>query len=123
MDYSAIKSTLKNTFEVEIVHPKTGEGGWIWELASPHHAAAQARVNEVLDRSNKRKFTTTAQSEKDGVDLIMARVISWRGLENEGQPVPYSDELALAILSERESFWVRSQLVEALGDVSKPFKN
>ena len=125
MDFEAISATLKDSYEVEIFHPGTGEGGWFIELAAPHHAGAQAQVNGILDRSKKRKVSTSKQDERDGVELVAARVLGWRGLttgpKGEEVEVPYTHEKCVALLSDSKSFWVRQQLIEALGDTSRPF--
>ena len=121
MDFDAISATLKDSFELEIFHPTTGEGGWFIELASPCHAGAQSKVAAILDRSRKRKVSTTGQDERDGVELIAARILGWKGLKSGAEDVPYTPETATAILSNPKSFWVRSQLLEALGDASRPF--
>lgn len=121
MDFNAIAATLKDSFEIEIVHPQTGEGGWFIELASPCHAGAQARVSAILDRSRKRKVSTTGQDEKDGVELIVARILGWKGLKDGEEDVPFTPETALGIIANPKSFWLRSQLLEALGDPSRPF--
>lgn len=121
MDFNAISESLKDTFTAEIFHPTTGEGGWIIELAAPFHAGAQAKVNAILDRSKKRKVTSTVQDERDGVELIAARVVGWKGLMSGKDEVPYTPETCVAILANPKSFWLRSQLIEALGDTTKPF--
>lgn len=121
MDFNEISDTLKSSFELEIVHPATGEGGWFIELSAPHHAESQARVSDALNRINKRKVSTTKQKEADGVDLLAARVLGWRGLKSGTEEVPYSEEACHAILANPKSFWVRSQIIDALGDPSLPF--
>ena len=121
MDFNAIAATVKDSFEIEILHPTTGEGGWFIELASPCHADAQAKVSAILDRSRKRKGSTVGQDERDGIDLIGARILGWRGLKNGADEVPYSPETAASILTNRKSFWIRNQILEALGDLSRPF--
>lgn len=121
MDFNAIAATLKDSFEIEIVHPQTGEGGWFIELASPCHGGAQAKVRAILDRMGKRKMSSVGQDEKDGVELLQARILDWRGLKNGEEDVPYSPETCAAILADPKAFWVRNQLVEALGDPSRPF--
>lgn len=121
MDFNAIAATLKDSFTVEIVHPVTGEGGWIIELASPSHAGAQAKVRTILDRTSKRKISTTGQDEKDGVELIASRILGWTGLKSGDEEMPYTPETAMAILANPKSFWLRSQILEALGDPSRPF--
>lgn len=121
MDFQAISDTLKDSFTLEILHPTTGEGGWFIELASPCHAGAQAKVNAILDRSRKRKVSTPTQDERDGIDLLTARILGWKGLKAGDEEVMFSAETAVSILTNPKSFWVRSQLIEALGDPSRPF--
>jgi hypothetical protein len=123
MDFNAIAETLKDSFEIEIVHPVTGEGGWFIELASPCHAGAQAKVAAILDRVRKRRSSTTGQDEKDGIELICARILGWKGLKNGDVEMPYSTETASSIISNPKSFWLKSQLMDALGDPSRPFGN
>lgn len=121
MDFNAISEALKDSFTIEILHPTTGEGGWFIELASPCHAGAQAKVTAILDRSRKRKVSTQGQDERDGVDLLAARILGWKGLKSGEDEVPYSTEAAVQILTNPKAFWLRSQLIEALGDPSRPF--
>ena len=121
MDFNAISATLKDSSEVEILHPTTGEGGWFIELASPCHTGAQAKVSAILDRSRKRKGSTVGQEERDGIELIAARILGWRGLKDGDAEVSYSPETATAILANPKSFWLRAQILEALGDPSRPF--
>lgn len=123
MDFEAIAATLKDSFTVEIVHPGTGEGGWFIELASPSHVAAQAKIRAILDRTSKRKVSSTVQDEKDGVELIASRILGWKGLKAGETEMPYTPETAQAILTNPKSFWVRSQILEALGDPSRPFNS
>ena len=121
MDFDAISATLKDSFEIEILHPATGEGGWFIELASPCHAGAQAKVTAILDRSRKRKGSTVGQDERDGIELISARVLGWKGLKAGENEMPFTPEICTAILSNPKSFWLRTQILEALGDPTRPF--
>jgi hypothetical protein len=121
MDFNAIADTLKDSFTLEILHPTTGEGGWFIELASPCHAGAQAKVAAILDRSRKRKGSTTGQDERDGIELISARILGWKGLKSGEDEMSYTPETCTSILANPKSFWLRNQLLEALGDPSRPF--
>lgn len=121
-DFKAVQAALTTSFDYEVVDPFTKAGtGWFIELATAAHGAAQHRVRLVLDRMAKRKGSTVSQDEQDGVDLIAARIVGWRGLEEDGQEAPYSHETAIKILSGAGAFWLRSQLVEAMGDAERPF--
>ena len=121
MDISAINDSIKESFEVEIVNPKTGEGGWFVELAGPTHADSQAKIREVIDAARKRLVNTSIQDEKDSSEILCARILGWRGLESGGKEVPFTSDAALKIVSDPKCFWVRSQLLRALGDPSRPF--
>ena len=121
MDYNAIAATLKDRFEIEIVHPQTGEGGWFVELTGPTHADSQAKIREVIDTARKRLVNTSIQDEKDSSEILCARVLGWRGLESGGKDVAFTPDVALKIVSDPKCFWVRSQLLRALGDPSRPF--
>lgn len=123
MDLNAINGSITDSFEVEIVHPVTGDGGWFVQLASPCHTESQLRVMAVLDKSRKRKNSTPQHDEKDVVALVIARILGWRGLTAGDQEIEFSEAKAAEILNDPRSFWIRSQLVEALGDPTRPFSN
>ena len=121
-DFKAIQASLTTSFEYEVMDPLSKlPSGWFIELATPAHAGAQARVTAILDRLHKRKVSTAAQDEKDSVDLIATRVLGWRGLSDGAEDVPYSPEAAVAYLSGAKAFWLRQQIVEAMGDTERPF--
>ena len=121
MDFNAICASIKDSFEIEITNPKTGEGGWFIELASPCNAGAQAKVSDILSRARKRKISSPSQEEKDSVDLICARVLGWRGLDDGGKDTPFTPETCTAIIANPLAYWLRNQLFAALGDPSLPF--
>ncbi len=122
MDLKAINATLKTSTEIEIVHPVTGEGGWFIELATPCHTAAQAKAAAVRDKMERRKHTATpAQEQRELAELLCAFILGWRGLASDGEEVPYSHETALQALGESNAFWVRKQILDAIGDPVRPF--
>jgi hypothetical protein len=121
-DFKAIQAALCTSFDYEVQDPLSKEpSGWVLELATPAHAGAQARVTAILDRLHKRKISTAAQDEKDSVDLICCRILGWRGLADGADEVTYSPEMAISLLSGAKSFWLRRQVVEAMGDTERPF--
>lgn len=121
MDFDAISATIQDSFELEIIHPVTGEGGWFIELASPCNTAAQTKVKAILDRDRKRRFSTPSQDERDGFELITARILGWKGLKKGEDDVSFTPEAALAIVSHPKAYWLRTLLMEALGDPTRPF--
>lgn len=122
-DLSAIQDSLKDSFEVEITHPISGEGGWFIEIASSFHAEAQAKVSQILDRSRKRRVNTPQQDEADGIALIVSRILGWRGLIANGIEVEFTPQKAAEIIANPKSYWLRTQIMDAIGDPSRPFGN
>ena len=113
---------IQETSTLEILHPATGEGtGWVLTLATQAHAGVQTKVSAILDRTKKRKAPTPAQDEADGLALLTAHVLGWEGLVMNGEGVPYSPEAAAKVLGGARSFWIRKQLLEAIGDPTRPF--
>lgn len=124
MDLGLINSTLRDTFEVEITHPVTGEGGFFLEFGSQHNPHTTRRVNAVLDGMRRRKSSTStvAQDEKDGIDLFLARLVGWRGLKSGGEEQPYDEATARKVLSDPKSYWVRQQALDKIGDPAAVFE-
>ena len=116
-DYKAFQESLVTTFEHEFNDEiKHEPSGWFIELATAAHDEAQRKVRNILDSMDKRKASSLAHSEKDGVELIAARIVGWRGIE-----APYSHELAVQFLTGAKAESLRRQLVEAMGDATRPF--
>lgn len=117
---------IQETSTLEILHPegtpRAGEGtGWVLTLATLAHAGVQAKVSAILDRSKKRKAPTPTQDEADMLALVCAHVLGWEGLVMNGEEVPYSPEAAAKVLGGARSFWIREQLMKAIGDPARPF--
>ena len=121
MDIELINESMRESFEHEVTHPVTGEGGWFVELATKANASAQAKVAAILDRIKKRKATTQAQEDQDINALLCAHILGWKGLTGADGEVPYTPETAMKIISGPKSFWIREQLLAAIGDPTKPF--
>ena len=121
-DFKAIQAALTTSFDHEVVNPFTkAPSGWFVELATAAHGAAQSRVRGILDQMGKRKTSSLTQDEKDGVELIAARIVGWHGLEDDGMEVVYTPEVAVLTLTGAGAFWLRQQLIDAMGDTDRPF--
>ena len=113
---------IQDTSPLKITNPLTGEEtGWVLTLATQAHAGVQAKVAAIMDRVRRRKVSTPAQEEADGLALLCAHVLGWEGLTFEGQETPYSPEAAAKVLGGAKAFWIRKQLLEAIGDPTRPF--
>lgn len=121
MDFNAISSTLKDSTEVEIVHPVTGEGGWFIEVATPCNFKAQAAARDILDKAQKVKNPTRAQRDRANAEFLAALTLGWRGLTNDGAEDAYTPEKCISLYLNPNAFWVTAKIGEALGDPSRPF--
>lgn len=121
-DFKAFQNALVTSFEYEFFDDiEKKPSGWFLEVATSANETAQERIRGILDTIRKRKASSLAQDEKDGTDLISARILGWRGLEDGGKPVPYSQELAVQFLTGARSESLRKQLIAAMGDDERPF--
>lgn len=120
-DLDAIQDAMQDTCTVEITHPTTGAGGWYVELATKANAEVQSKVTAILDRIKKRKAATPAQEDQDIVSLINAHILGWKGLVSGDKEVLYTPEAAQKILASPKAFWIKEQLLSAIGDPTKPF--
>lgn len=122
-DFQAAQAALVTSFEFEVTNPFTKDpSGWVLTLATNAHAASQAQIRTALDRMRSRKGpANVAQDEKDSVELIASRILGWKGLVEGENPVDYTQELAVTYLSGPKAFWLREQIVGALGETDRPF--
>lgn len=122
MSFDPASVTIQETTSLEILHPATNEPtGWVLTLATAAHATAQAKVAGIMDRAKRRKAATPAQEEADGLALLCAHVLGWEGLVMNGEAVPYTPEAAAKLLEGPRAFWIRRQVLDAIGDPTRPF--
>lgn len=61
-------------------------------------------------RKNKENEFSLDEAEDMAIDSAVLRIISWRGLEEDGKEVPFNEETARRIM--RELDWVRAQVLD-----------
>jgi len=108
--------------EFELVYPITQEktGAFIKVRGSQSPKAkaharkkyAEYRLREQMaKRKGKEEIITLDEAEDMAIESAIVRIISWRGIAEEGKEVPFTKENAERIL--REHVWIREAVQEA----------
>lgn len=108
-------------YEFELLHPATGEGteGFIkvrGEKSKTVQNHARKVVNEMQKREkvakgkNKDVDLSIEELESLAIDRAIVRIISWRGIQEDGQDVPFTRENAERILKDHP--WIREAVIE-----------
>ena len=107
--------------EVEIIHPLTNKPvGIKFLIISRHTAEVKNLARQMADKriasARKGKPIDTASLEDESLDLLVAAVKGWDGVEDEGKPIPCTAEKVREILSTPGLEWIRKQVDDALGN-------
>lgn len=108
-------------YEFELEHPATGEGmGAFIKVRGDRSRVVQAharkRVTELQTKEKmaKRKGKDTDMSldelEAMAIESAIVRVISWRGIAQNGEEIPFTKENAQEVFKEHS--WIREQVME-----------
>ena len=111
----SLKAAL--TLDHEVEHPTAGATGWVITLAGDGHPATKAALRVLIDKRAKRKTSSAAIDEQDGLELLKARTLGWMGLSQ-----PFSPSAAEEIYTTEGLEWVKRQVLDALGDDALFFK-
>src|SRR5687768_6914877 len=87
---------------IDILHPRTGEElGIVVHVAGPDSARQQkaqaALLNEQLN-SNPNKKPSAAEIKARALNLIIASIIEWDGVVEDGKTIEFSKENAVYLL-------------------------
>jgi len=76
-----------------------------------HFRKTQAQL-EQRKKSQRLKDQDLTPDELDDllVEAALVRIKSWRGIENDGETLPFTEDNARMVLTEHE--WIRSQVIE-----------
>ena len=113
---------LPRTGEMAVRHPVTGEPTdaviLVAGVDSEQYQTAQRQAWERrLDRSSQgRAKPTFEEFEQDGLELLVACTLGWRGLVKEGQELAYSPAAARKLYSDPRYVWLRTQVDRFIGD-------
>jgi len=111
------------TLRVQLVHPTKGPlDAWVI-LAGPAHPATKAYAREALDRRFKTPdpLKVSVLSVDDLDDLadettlcLVARTLGWEGIEENGEPIPFTTDAAKRIYSDPDNAWLRNLVDRSL---------
>jgi hypothetical protein len=117
-DFANLAKVQDDGVNVEILHPKTAEPlGMVFRVAGPdstRQKRARSAVNNARLQMSRNKRLTAAELEADGLKVMVASIISWSGVEENGQPIEFSTETATDVLT-RFPF-IREQIDAVVGD-------
>ena len=117
--------------DIELVHPATGEGLDAWvRVRGKDSRTVQNHARKIVTEMQKREKIAKGKNkdadmsieelEMLAVERAVIRIISWRGLEEDGQPVPFTVENATRIL--KDNPWIREQVLENSDDLTGFFR-
>lgn len=119
MDLSSLLQPLET--EVEIIHPATSKPvGIRVTLLSRHHPDIKAMARKIGDSrmalARRNKPMDSAAIETELVEILVASVKSWSGVDRDGVPLACTPENVRDLLSNPGYQWIRKQLDDAMGN-------
>ena len=106
MDVRKIK--LKDSYEFEPCYPNGGKTGVVFSLRSPSCKEAE-RVRRKWDNvasRQKKGLLTFDQKKESTVEMMAACIAGWRGLEEDGKPLEFSQENLADLMGRDELKWL-----------------
>lgn len=109
----------KDSVEVPIVHPGTGESLGTLLIAGPDHEATAQGRRALQEAQQARNYKQDYESEVR--DAFIARTIGWSGVKDEtGAELPFSATLLPEVYSQQ---WLCSQVLDAINGNEVFFKS
>lgn len=108
-------------YEFELLHPATGEGteGFI-KVRGEKSRTVQNHARKVVTEMQKREKVAKGKNkevefsldelEEMAIDRAIVRIISWKGIQEDGQDLPFNRENAERILKDHP--WIREAVME-----------
>ena len=126
-----VSEVSESGIDIELVHPATGEGLDAWvRVRGKDSRTVQNHARKVVNDMQKREKLAKGKNkdadmsieelEMLAVERAVIRIISWRGIEEDGQPVPFTVENATRIL--KDNPWIREQVLENSDDLTGFFR-
>lgn len=113
---------FEDAFDLEIVHPVTGEKtGLVVQVVSYRSERVkrvQRRLGNAAIRENKRnpkKTGTFEEIEERTNDIVAASIVGWN-ITKGGKPVPSTPEEIIKIISDPKYFFISEQVDKAADD-------
>ena len=122
-----VSEVSESGIDIELVHPATGEGLDAWvRVRGKDSRTVQNHARKVVNDMQKREKIAKGKNkdadlsieelEMLAVERAVIRIISWRGIEEDGQPVPFTVENATRVL--KDNPWIREQVLENSADLT-----
>ena len=116
-----IAAQAESGYEFELLHPATGEGtGGFLTVRGEKSKIVQNHARKVVNEMQKREKVAKGKNkdvdlsieelESLAIDRAIVRIISWRGIQEDGQDVPFTRENAERILKDHP--WIREAVIE-----------
>ena len=126
-----VSEVSESGIDIELVHPATGEGLDAWvRVRGKDSRTVQNHARKVVNDMQKREKIARGKNkdadmsieelEMLAVERAVIRIISWRGIEEDGQPVPFTVENATRVL--KDNPWIREQVIENSDDLTEFFR-
>lgn len=124
MDLQKLKPV--NTTEVELIHPASGPTGITITVASKDSPQVREVGHAIRDKrlaiASRRGVSTAPKVEdieSESLSILVAAVLGWKGLEQDGNPFECTPENVKTLLTDCP--WIRRQVDEAMGDETRFF--
>jgi hypothetical protein len=126
-----VSEVSESGIDIELVHPATGEGLDAWvRVRGKDSRTVQNHARKVVNDMQKREKIAKGKNkdadmsieelEMLAVERAVIRIISWRDIEEDGQPVPFTVENATRVL--KDNPWIREQVLENSDDLTGFFR-
>ena len=121
-----IAAQAESGYEFELLHPATGEctGGFL-TVRGEKSKIVQQHARKIVTEMQKREKVAKGKGkdvdlsieemEDLSVDRAVVRIISWRGISENGEDIPFTKENAARILKEHS--WIREAVFENSDDL------
>ena len=117
-DLDYINTSQESGYEVEILHPKTGESLGMWvSVAGPDSDKARRAIQRGVDRALRAQRTrrpSSADIQDNYVRQLAETCISWKGFQENGQPIEFTPENVAKVF--RRFPFIREQVDAAAAD-------
>ena len=116
-----VAAAAESGYEFELLHPATGEGtGGFLTIRGENSRTVQQHARKVVTEMQKREKVakgkgkdvdlTISELEDMAVERAVVRIISWKGIQENGEDIPFTKENAERIL--KDHAWIREVLME-----------
>lgn len=124
---------LRSVDQTEIELMRDGEPtGWFVTIAGPGHPKAMALADALGKRALRREAQIEAanvngrkykppevdieERRRENVANVVARIVDWRGLTDNGAELRFSEETGVKVLGDPALGWAYGQIVDYLAD-------